>query len=71
MFLNVNELAVRKADLHQSYAPGAVDYHTPDLRQVEPLEVSGTAELIEGQIRISGQLHTSLETVCARLERAL
>jgi uncharacterized protein len=66
MFLDVNELAVRKADLRQSYAPGAVDYHTPDFRQMGPLEVHGTAELIEGQIHISGQLHTRIEVVCAR-----
>jgi uncharacterized protein len=71
MFLDVNELAVRKADLRQTYAPGSVDYHTPDLRQVEPLEVRGTAELIEGQIHISGQLHTRLEMVCARCLEAV
>jgi DUF177 domain-containing protein len=66
MFLDVKELAVQKANLRQSYAPGAVDYHTPDLHQVEPLEVRGSAELLEGQIHINGQLHTRLEMVCAR-----
>jgi DUF177 domain-containing protein len=66
MFLDVKELAVRKAHLRQSYAPGAVDYHTPDLRQIGPLEVHGTAELVDGQIHIAGQLHTRLEMVCAR-----
>jgi uncharacterized protein len=33
---------------------------------VESLEVIATAELVEGQIRISGELHTRLELVCAR-----
>jgi uncharacterized protein len=66
MFLNVNELAVQKANLRQSFAPGAVDYHTPDLHQIEPLEVHGSAELLDGQIHINGQLHTRLEMVCAR-----
>jgi uncharacterized protein len=66
MFLDIKELAVREVDLRQTYAPGAVDYHTPDLRQVEPLEVRGTAELIDEQIHINGQLHTRLEMVCAR-----
>jgi len=66
MFLNVNELAVQKANLRQSFAPGAVDYHTPDLLQIEPLEVHGSAELLEGQIHINGQLHTRPEMVCAR-----
>jgi len=66
MFLDVKELAVRKIRLRQSYAPGAVDYHTNDFRQVDPLEVCATAELVEGQIRITGELHTRLEMVCAR-----
>ncbi len=51
MFFNVKELAVHKLHLRQSYAPGSVDYHTGDFRQVEPLEVQATAELVEGQIR--------------------
>lgn len=66
MFLDVKELAVHKLRLHKSYAPGAVDYHTSDFRQVDPLEVRATAELVDGQIRISGELHTRLELVCAR-----
>ncbi len=66
MFLDVKELAVRKIRIRKSYAPGTVDYHTGDFRQVEPLEVRATAELIEGQIRITGELHTRLEMICAR-----
>jgi len=66
MFLDVKDLAIQKANLRQSYAPGAVDYHTPDLHQVDPLEVHGSAELVEGQIHINGQLQTRLEMICAR-----
>src|SRR4029077_19951157 len=66
MFLDVKELAVRKIRIRKSYAPGAVDYRTVDFRQAEPLEVRATAELVEGQIRITGELHTRLEMVCAR-----
>jgi uncharacterized protein len=66
MFLDVNELALHKVRIRKSYAPGALDYHTNDFRQAEPLEVRATAELLEGQIRISGTLHTRLELVCAR-----
>jgi len=66
MFLDVKELAVRKLRLRQSFAPGAVDYHTTDFRQVDPLDVRVTAEVVEGQIRISGELRTRLESVCAR-----
>src|SRR5271169_5960761 len=66
MFLDVKELAVRKIRIRKSYAPGTVDYRTGDFRQAEPLEVRATAELVEGQIRIAGELHTRLELVCAR-----
>lgn len=66
MFLDVKELAVRKIRIRKSYAPGTVDYRTGDFRQIEPLEVRATAELVEGQIRITGELHTRLEMVCAR-----
>jgi uncharacterized protein len=66
MFLDVKELAVRKIRIRKSYAPGTVDYRTGDFRQAEPLEVRATAELVEGQIRITGDLHTRLEMVCAR-----
>ena len=66
MFLDVKELAVHKIRLRQSYAPGSVDYHTTDFRQVEPLEVHAEADLVEGQIRVTGELHTRLEMTCAR-----
>ena len=66
MFLDVKELALHKLRLHQSYAPGAVDYHTHDFRQIDPLEVRATAEMVDSQIRISGELHTRVEMACAR-----
>ena len=66
MFLGVKELALHKLRLHQSYAPGAVDYHTRDFRQTDPLEVRATAEMVDSQIRISGELHTRVEMACAR-----
>jgi uncharacterized protein len=66
MFFDVKELAVRKIRIRKDYAPGTVDFHSKDFRQVEPLEVRATAELVDGQIRISGSLHTQLELNCAR-----
>jgi len=66
MFLDVKGLAVRKIRIRKNYAPGTVDFHTDEFQQVEPLEVRATAELVEGQIRISGSLHTRLELTCAR-----
>lgn len=66
MFIDVNELAQRKIRIRKSYAPGTLDFHSAEFRQVEPLEVRATAELAEGQIRIYGNLHTRVELVCAR-----
>ena len=66
MFLDINELAVRKSRIRKSYAPGTLDFHSGEFRQVEPLEVRATAELVEGQIRVCGNLHTRVELVCAR-----
>jgi uncharacterized protein len=66
MFLDVNELALHKIRIRKSYAPGAIDFHSNDFKQVEPLDVRAVAELLDGQIRITGTLHTRIELVCAR-----
>jgi uncharacterized protein len=66
MFLDVKDLAVRKLRIRKSYAPGSIDYHTADIKQTEPLEVTATAELVDGQIRVTGDLETKIEMVCAR-----
>jgi uncharacterized protein len=66
MFLDVKELGVRKLRIHKFYPPGTIDYHTEEFKQVDPLEVRATAELVDGMIRVSGELHTRVEMVCAR-----
>ena len=66
MFLDVKDLAVRKVRIRKSYAPGSIDYGISEIRQVEPLEVTATAELLDGQIRIAGELETKMEMPCAR-----
>src|ERR1700751_6119382 len=66
MFLDVKELAVRKLNIRKSYAPGSIDYHSTKLKQIAPLEVVAAAELIDGQIRITGHLETKIELQCAR-----
>src|ERR1700757_60872 len=66
MFLDVKDLAVRKGRIRKSYAPGSIDYGISEVKQVEPLEVTATAELLEGQIRVAGELETKIEMVCAR-----
>ena len=37
MFLDVNELQVRKIRIRKSYSPGTLDFHSGEFRQVEPL----------------------------------
>src|SRR5437879_11384482 len=66
MFLDVKELAVHKLRIRKTYAPGSIDFHSAEIKQIEPLEVTATAELLEGQIRIEGNLETKIELVCAR-----
>jgi uncharacterized protein len=66
MFLDVKELAVRKQLIRKSYAPGSIDYQTGEMKQIESLEVNATAELLDGQIRIAGDIQTKVELVCAR-----
>src|SRR5229473_7906899 len=56
MFLDVKDLAVRKLSIRKSYAPGSIDFQTAEIKQVEPLEVTATAELLDGQIRVAGEI---------------
>jgi hypothetical protein len=58
MFLDVKDLAVRKVRIHKTYAPGSIDYGISEVKQSGPLEVTAQAELLEGQIRITGELET-------------
>jgi uncharacterized protein len=71
MFLDIKDLAVRKQVIRKSYAPGSIDYQTSEIKQIEPLEATATAELIEGQIRIIGEIETKVEMVCARCLEAV
>jgi uncharacterized protein len=66
MFLDIKDLAVRKQLIRKSYAPGSIDYQTAEMKQIDPLEVNATAELLDGQIRIAGDIETKVELVCAR-----
>src|SRR5262249_54684501 len=51
----------------KGYGAGLIDYETWEIKEVEPLNVTATAELFEGtEIRITGELETKLELSCAR-----
>lgn len=66
MFLSIHELALHRLPIRKSYSPGSLDYHTTEYKQVDPLTVRATAELVDGQIHVFGTLHTRLEISCAR-----
>jgi uncharacterized protein len=74
MFIAIKELLLHPVDFTEEFAPGVIDFG-PDLQQREPLHSSGRAQLIEEHhgkhnviedIRVAGQLTTSLEVPCAR-----
>lgn len=71
MFLGVKELAAHTLKLSKTFLPGTIDYRTQDFRQVEPLKVHATAELVGRQIHVVGRLATTVELPCARCLEAV
>lgn len=68
MFLNVQELQLRKVPITEVFRPGAIDYFDAQLRQVGDLEVSGFAELKPATmaIRVCGHLKVRMQADCDR-----
>ena len=67
MRITLAELEVHRIVISKTYAPGTLNYHGADFREVAPLKVDAVAELTAGsQIRIRGHLATRLETSCDR-----
>jgi DUF177 domain-containing protein len=74
MFISLQVLAQKEINFREEYPPETIDLG-PDMRQSAPLLTSGRATLIEERhgnkgvildIRVQGELATSVETVCAR-----
>jgi uncharacterized protein len=74
MLIEIKELELHPIDFEEEYRPGLLDLG-PDLRQSAPLHAAGRAQLIEEHhgkhqrikdIRVSGELSTTLELACAR-----
>src|SRR5579864_4247854 len=74
MFIEVAELELHPVDFQKEFPPDAIDLGT-DVRQLTPLKTSGRAQLVEEHhgkrqviqdIRLQGELATSLELPCAR-----
>jgi uncharacterized protein len=74
MFFDIQDLALHPVDFHEELQPGALDFGG-DIQQRAPLKTTGRAELVEEHhgkhliikdIRLRGDLATSVELVCAR-----
>jgi DUF177 domain-containing protein len=73
MLISLHELEQREINFRQEFAPDTIDL-SPDMRQSAPLRTSGRATLIEEHhgkgviedIRVQGDLATSVELACAR-----
>ena len=74
MFISLQVLEQREINFGEEYPPETIDLG-PDMRQSAPLLTSGRATLIEERngnkgviqdIRVQGELATSVETACAR-----
>jgi DUF177 domain-containing protein len=74
MFISLQVLEQKEINFREEYPPDTIDLG-PDMRQSAPLRTSGRATLIEEHhghkeviqdIRVLGELATSVETACAR-----
>ena len=74
MFLDIQDLALHPIDFKEELQPGALDLGE-DIQQRAPLKTAGRAELVEEHhgkhqiikdIRLRGDLATSVELTCAR-----
>jgi len=74
MFFDIQDLTLHPVDFKEELQPGALDLGA-DVQQRGPLKTAGRAELVEEHhgkhqiikdIRLRGDLATSLELICAR-----
>ena len=65
MFLDIHELQRQKREFLEHLLPGRIDFGQ-EVKQVEPLDTEGSAELLQTDIRLRGRLRTVMETSCAR-----
>lgn len=68
MFLDIHELErlpQKKREFQAHLPPGRIDFGE-EVKEVEPLDAEGSAELLQSDIRLRGRLRTVMETPCAR-----
>lgn len=65
MFVDIRELELHQISFDESMPAGRIDFGC-DIKQVEPLAVRGTAELLASEIHLNGSLRTVVEVSCDR-----
>lgn len=65
MFIDIHELEKEPLEFAEVLPAGRIGLG-PDVKQVEPMEVAGAAELLGNEIHVAGWLKTALETTCDR-----
>ena len=79
MLIEIRELELQPVDFDQEFAPGAIDMGS-EVAQKSPLHAAGRAQLVDEHrgkhktlkdIRLNGELRTSLELPCARCLEAV
>jgi uncharacterized protein len=68
MFLSISDMQLGKVRFDETFAPGAIEFFDPQLRQTAPIIASGAAQLSQStlEIAVSGHLSTSMEIACDR-----
>src|SRR5574342_1239816 len=66
MFISLKQLEHERLTFQEEFPPGTIDFRTRDFRQVAPLRVEGSAELVGNEIHLTGKLATQVELACAR-----
>jgi uncharacterized protein len=64
--ITLAELELRRITASETYTPGSLDFRGAEFRQIAPLQLEATAELVGTEIRIRGHLTTRLEANCDR-----
>ena len=68
MFLSISEMQLGSVRFSEAFAPGAIDFFDPQLRQTALIVTAGAAQLTEStlEIVVSGQFSTTMEVACDR-----
>ncbi len=69
MFLNIQEMEVRRVRFDETFEPGELDFAETGLRQTTPIRAVGSAKVLEnsgGEVRVEGSFSGTMESDCDR-----